>query len=156
NEVSVSDLRGLRLGPGGKWIDPLGIGRDQHSAAAPLSGAIWDCAIELFQDELVGRGAIGPRLDARKWAPAEVKAALAPLQAATGVALERFTNDFAAAVRMARDVTGLALARCIQRLDANDLDFATVAARFSEALVELGKGHLLSALIDIFLERDID
>jgi hypothetical protein len=156
NEVSVSNLGGLRLGPGGNWIDPLGLGRDQHAAAAPLSGAIWDCAIELFQEALVRLGAIGARLDTRKWTPEEVKAALAPLNAASSAALTRFAEDFGAALRIARDMTGLALARCIQRLDPNDLNFATVAARFCEALVELGNGHMLPALVEIFLYRDID
>ena len=63
NDVTVSDLRGLRLGPDGNWIDPLGLGRNQHAAAAPLSGAIFDCIIELFQDELVARGAIGSPIE---------------------------------------------------------------------------------------------
>ena len=156
NDVSVSDLRGLRLGPGGKWIDPLGLRRDQHAAAAPLSGAMFDCWIELFQDELVARGAIDPNIDTRKWSRAKVKAALAPLQAASGAALERFADDFAAAIRKARDLSALALARCIQRLDANDLEFATVAARYCEALAELGQARILPALIANFLERDID
>jgi hypothetical protein len=48
------------------------------------------------------------------------------------------------------------LARCVQRLDPDDLDFATVAARFCEALVELGQGHLLPAFVDNFLYREID
>ena len=156
NDISVSDLRGLRLGPDRKWIDPLGLGRNQHAAAAPLSGAIFDCFIEMFQDNLVARGVIGSHLDTRKWSPAEVKAALAPLQIATGAALERFADDFTAAIRVARDLTGLAIARCIQQLDANDLEFATVAARFCEVLVELGQAHILPALVEIFLEREID
>jgi hypothetical protein len=99
---------------------------------------------------------IGSHIDTRKWSRAEVKAALAPLQAATGAALERFADDFAAALRRARDLSSLALARCIQRLDANDLAFKTVAARYCEALVELGQAHILPALIANFLERDID
>lgn len=83
-------------------------------------------------------------------------AALAPLHDAVGVSLERFADDFAAALRAARDLTGLALARCIQRLDPNDLDFATVAARFCEAVVELGQAQVLPTFIENFLERGID
>jgi hypothetical protein len=80
NNVRLSDLAGLRLGPDGIWIDPLGLGRRQHAAAAPLSGAIWDCFIELFQDNLVALGAIEPHLDTRRWTRAEVEATLSPLQ----------------------------------------------------------------------------
>jgi hypothetical protein len=156
NDVRMSHLVGLRFGPDGNWIDPLGLGRNQHAAAAPLSGAFWDCLVDLYQDRLVERGAIGPRLDTRGWTRAEVEAALEPLQRATGLALERFEDDFFAALQAARDRTGLLLARCVQRLDPDDLDFATVAARFCEALVELGWGHLLPAFVDNFLYREID
>ena len=156
NTVLMSHLRGLRLGPDGNWIDPLGLGRNQHAAAAPLSGAFWDCLVELYQDRLVARGAIGPRLDTRGWTREEVDEALGPLQDAVGAALERFEDDFFAALQAARDLTGLLLARCVQRLDPDDLDFATVAARFCEALVELGQGHLLPAFVENFLYREID
>jgi hypothetical protein len=156
NDVRLSDLGGLRLGPDGTWIDPLGLGRNQHAAAAPLSGAIWDCFVELFQDGLVARGVIGPNLDSRQWTKAEVDAALLPLQSALGTSFERFADDFTAAVRSARDLTGLMLARCIQRLDPNDLDFAMVAARFCEAAVDVGQVHVLSAFIENFLYREID
>jgi hypothetical protein len=73
-----------------------------------------------------------------------------------GAALERFEGDFFAALQAARDLTGLLLARSVQRLDPDDLDFATEAARFCEALVELGQGHLLPAFVDNFLYREID
>ena len=89
NDVTLSDLGGLRLGPDGNWIDPSGIGRDAHAAAAPLSGAIWDCFVELFQDGLVRRGAIGHQLDTRGWNKARVTSALAELHAAAGAALQR-------------------------------------------------------------------
>jgi hypothetical protein len=85
-----------------------------------------------------------------------VEASFAPLHHASGVALERFAGAFFKALRTARDLIGLALARCIQRLDANDLDFAMVAARFCEALVDLGQAHSLPALVENFLEREID
>jgi hypothetical protein len=73
-----------------------------------------------------------------------------------GASLERFQEDFFAALQAARDLTGLLLARCVQRLDPDDLDFATVAARFCEALVERGQGHILPAFVDNFLYRGID
>lgn len=156
NDVLMSDLRGLRLGPDGIWIDPLGLGRNQHAAAAPLSGAFWDCLVEIFQDALVRRGAIGARLDTRRWTEEEVRAALTPLRTAMEASLERFRDDFFVALQAARDRTGLLLARCVQRLDADDLDFATVAARFCEGLIELGQAHLLPAFVDNFVYRGID
>ena len=156
NNVTLSKLGGLRLGPDGRWIDPLGLGRRQHAAAAPLNGALWDCFVDVFQEALVARGAIGRDLDTRGSIRAEVEASLAHLERASGAALARFAGDFAAAIREARDLIGFALARCIGRLSPDDLDFAIVAARLCEAMAELGRGHLLPALIENFLLRDID
>ena len=156
NDVTLSDLGGLRLGPDGNWIDPSGIGRDAHAAAAPLSGAIWDCFVELFQDGLVRRGAIGHQLDTRGWNKARVTSALAELHAAAGAALQRFYAEFDVALRDARDVVGLALARCIQRIVADDLDIHTVAARFCESVIERWPSDILPALIENFTDRQID
>ena len=156
NNVRMSHLRGLRLGPDGIWIDPLGLGRNQHAAAAPLSGAFWDCLVELYQDRLVARGAIGPPSRHAAWTREEVDEALGPLQRAVGAALERFGGDFFAALQAARDLTGLLLARCVQRLDPDDVGLTTVAVRFCEELVQLGQGHLLPAFIDNFVDREID
>jgi hypothetical protein len=156
NDVTLSDLAGLRLGPDGHWNDASGIGRDQHAGSMPMSGAIWDCFVELFQDAAVRRGVIAPRHDTRRWTKARVTAALAELHTASGMALRRFRAEFDVALREARDLTATALARCIQRLDANDLDFKTVAARFCEALVELGQSRVLPALIENFQDREID
>ena len=156
NNVRRSQLRGLRLGRDGVWIDPLGLGRNQHAAAAPLAGAIWDCFVEIYQDRLVARGAIAPALDARGWTRDEVERALGPLQDEVHGALEHFRDDFFAALQAARDVTGLLLARCVQRLDPDDVSMRTVAARFCEGLGELGQAHLLPAFIENFRERDLD
>jgi hypothetical protein len=156
NDVSLSDLAGLRIGRDGKWIDPLGIGRNEHAASAPLSGAIFDCFVELFQDGLVRRKVINPQLDARRWTKARVRAALAEIHAASGEALEHFRAEFGIVLRESRDIIGLALARCIQRLEADDLDFGTVAARFCEALAELGQSRVMPALIENFRDRGID
>jgi hypothetical protein len=112
--------------------------------------------VELYQDGLVARGTIDPGLDTRQWTREAVDAALGPLQGAMGASLERFRDDFFAALQAARDLTGLLLARSVQRLDADDLNFATVAARFCEGLMELGQGHMLPAFVDNFVYRGID
>jgi hypothetical protein len=156
NEVRLADLEGVQLGPDGGWTDPLGLGRRQHAAAAPMTGALWDCLVDLFQEGLVARGAIGPDLDARGWTRAEVEASLGPLERATGAALGRFAGDFTAALEAARDVMGLALARCVQRLSPDDLDFDTVAACFCRVLPELGQARMVPSFIENFLERGID
>jgi hypothetical protein len=156
NRVRMRDLLGLRIDTEGNWTDPFGVGRNQHDASAPLSGAIWDCLVELFQDALVSRGVIEPRLDTRRWTEDEVEASLAGLQLELGERLARFEPEFLAALCAARDRTGRLLARSIQRLPADDLSFAAIAAAFCDGLVELGLPHLAPAFVDNFLWRGID
>ena len=76
--------------------------------------------------------------------------ALAELHAAAGAALQRFYAEFDVALRDARDVVGLALARCIQRIVADDLDIHTVAARFCEFVIERWPSDILPVLIEEF------
>jgi hypothetical protein len=156
NTVRVDQLAGLRLGPDGRFLDPLGLRRNEHNLAAPLTGAVWDCFVELYQDGLVARGAIRPDLDARGWTRQETAAALSPLERASAEALARFAPAFEAALLDARDQIGVALARVAQRLPPAGLGFAAVAARFCEALAERGPAARLPAFVDNFLERGID
>lgn len=156
NEVRMDQLADLRLGPDGHFIDPLGLRRNEHSLAAPLTGAIWDCFVELYQDGLAARGAIRPDSDARGWTRQEAAAAMRPLERASAEALARFAPAFEAALRDARDLTGRALARIAQRQAPARLRFAAVASRFCEALAESGQAASLPAFVDNFLERGID
>ncbi|MBD0270591.1 MAG: hypothetical protein ICV73_01555 [Acetobacteraceae bacterium] len=156
NTVHVNQLADLRLGLDGRFVDPLGLRRNEHNLAAPLTGAIWDCFVELYQDGLAGRGAIRPDSDARGWTRQEAIAAMQPLERASAEALGRFAPDFEAALRDARDLTGRALARVAQRVPPANLRFAAVAARFCEALAESGQSSNLPAFVENFLERGID
>lgn len=156
NTVHVDQLADLRLGPDGHFLDPLGLRRNEHSLAAPLTGAIWDCFVELYQDGLAARGVIRPDLDARGWSREEAAAAMRPLERASAEALARFAPAFEAALRDARDLTGRALACVAQRQSPVGLRFAAVAARFCEALAESGHAAGLAAFVENFLERGID
>src|SRR5205823_1603059 len=72
NTATMADVAGLRLGPNGQWIDPLGLDRNAHALAEPLTGAIFDILVEIYQDGLVARGLISPDADARGWTRQEV------------------------------------------------------------------------------------
>ena len=155
NEVRLADLEGVALQPDGRWADPLRLGRRHYFVAAPVTGAVWDCFVELFQDGLVARRVIAPSLDARGWDRAAVAAALAPLQRGSAAALARRSGAFVEYLREARDLTSLALAHCLRRLDPDDLCFEAVAARFVEAMDGLGQAHNRAAFEENFLWRGI-
>src|SRR5262249_22265744 len=72
----LRDLDGLAIDQAGNWIDPSGAKRNAHDLAQPLTGAIFDILVEIFQDRLAARGVIPPDADARGWTRDEVEASM--------------------------------------------------------------------------------
>lgn len=156
NSTTMAEVADIGLAPDGSWIDPTGQHRNQHWIAAPLTGAIFDILVEVYQDTLVAEGLIAPDDDARGWTRAEVEAAFADLHARHAGALARFRHGFAGALRHARDTVGRAMAHAIHTLRPEGLTFDEVAARVIEGMLRQGNGHLLEAMLDHFLWRGID
>ena len=76
NLATMDDVSGITLAADGTWIDQTGQGRNQHAVAEPLTGAVFDIFVELYQDGLVRRGLIPPSSDPRGWTRAEVAASM--------------------------------------------------------------------------------
>jgi hypothetical protein len=156
NETIMDDVAGLRLEPDGNWFDPLDEDRNQHALGEPLTGAIFDMMVEIFQDGLVRRGAIAPDHDARGWKRDAVEASFDELHLQSARALVRFGAEFRGALNDARDVLGRAMGHAMRTLDPETLCFERVAAKLLEAAVADRQGHILPALLDDFLWRGID
>nr|WP_294524205.1 hypothetical protein [uncultured Rhodopila sp.] len=156
NETTMEDVAGLRLEADGNWFDPLGQDRNQHALAEPLTGAIFDIMVDIFQEGLVRRGAIAPDHDARGWTRDAVEASFAELHLQSRRALARFGAEFRSAIDEARDAVGYAMAHAISALEPRTLSFQGVAARLLEAAAAQGLGHMLPDLLDDFLWRGID
>ncbi|NIA70663.1 hypothetical protein HBA54_18860 [Pelagibius litoralis] len=156
NSAVMADLADLQLAPDGEWIDPTGQGRNGHHLAQPLTGAIFDSLIEIYQDGLAQRGLIAGGLDPRGWDREAVAGSLEGFQAASSNSLALHRPAFLDALNEARDIVGLALARTWRRLDPNNLSFADVAGTYLDAMAELGQGHNLEAFARDFLARGID
>jgi hypothetical protein len=155
NETRLRDLDGLRLDPGGVWTDETGAGRNAHDLAQPLTGAIFDILVEVFQERLAQRGLIPAGADARGWTREAAETALEWFERRWGAVFFRFEPEFRTAIAEARNVVGGAIALVMNRLDPNDLTFARIATLFLEASLELGQGGQIAAFREIFLERDI-
>jgi hypothetical protein len=156
NEATMADVAGISLTPDGQWFDPTGHGRNQHAIAGPLTGAIFDVLVELFQDRLVSDGLIPPELDTRGWTREDVEKSFARLRVEIGRVHRVFHADFVSAIEESRDLVGHAMAHVMLTMHPNYLTFGEVAARFIEALLLRGKGTLLPALLAHFLYRRID
>jgi hypothetical protein len=156
NTTTMDDVADIRLAADGSWIDPTGQGRNQHWIAAPLTGAIFDVLVEIYQDALVVQRLIPNEADAHGWTREEVETAFADLSQTFSAALTRFDRDFVDVLSHARDTVGRALAHVMLTVRAEGLSFEEVAARFLESMEAQGHDRLMPALLEHFLWRGID
>ena len=156
NTATMDDVAGITMAGDGTWIDPAGLGRNQHSIAEPLTGAVFDILVEIYQDGLVARGLIPPHRDPRGWTRDEVAASMDPIRHESAAAFDRFAQGFYAALDDARHVVGRCMAHVMLTVHPEGLTFGLVAARFLEAAAALGQAPNLRYLLDDFLWRGID
>ena len=156
NTTTMDDVADIRLAADGTWIDPTGQGRNQHWIAAPLTGAIFDILVEIYQDDLVVRGLIPNEANAQGWTREEVDTAFAGLDRMFSAALTRFDEEFMCVIRDARDAVGRALAHVLLTIRPEGMSFAEVAARVLESMEAQGYGSLMQAMLAHFLWRGID
>ena len=156
NLATMDDVTGITLAADGTWIDQTGQGRNQHAVAEPLTGAVFDMLVELYQDGLVRRGLIPPSSDPRGWTRAEVAASMERVQEEHAAAYSRFTQGFYAALVDARRVVGRCMAHVMLTVRPETLTFGLVAARFLEAAAALGQASIMPDLLENFLWREID
>ena len=152
----VDSFRGFRLRADGSFEDPTGTARTQHQLSQPLTAAIFAALIEIYQDVLVREGVIVPDDDTRGWTPEEVTADLDLLLARGGRNFDQLRPQFHAALHAARDWTGFALARLLDRVRADDMSFAAIAAHFLAIATETGGADNALAFALCFTERDIE
>lgn len=156
SDAHMRDVAELRLTAEGEWIDPSGQGRNAHHLAQPLTGAIFDCLVEIYQDGLESRGLLPPDMDPRGWSRESVTLSLARLQGLHEDAIARNRDAFLDALFEARDVVGFALALCWRRLRSDDLTFGRAVRTFLDVMAVLGQAHNLPAFAADFRARGID
>jgi hypothetical protein len=156
NTKTMADVQGLHLEPDGNWFDPLGQNRNQHALGEPLTGAIFDILVEIYQDRLVALGVVPRTADTRGWTRAEVEASLHQVHGVSARAFRRFSRAFHAALIEARDVVGRSMAHVMTHLHPEAPDFDRIAALLLEAAVMLGEGRNVTAMLNHFLWHGID
>jgi hypothetical protein len=156
NEATMADVAGITLAPDGEWVDPENLGRNQHAIAEPLTGAIFDVLVELFQDRLVSDGVIPPELDVRGWTREDVEKSFEQVHLQIGQVRRIFHAEFVSAIKESRDLIGHAMAQVMLTMRPDSLTFGKVAARLIEALLLREGVALLPGLFAHFLYRGID
>lgn len=156
NMVVMDDVADIALAPDGTWIDPSGLKRNQHAVAEPLTGAIFDVLVDIYQEGLVSRGLIAPSSDPRGWTRADVETSMDRIRFESAAAMAQFTRGFYGALNTARHVVGRCMAHVMLTVYPQTLNYGIVAARFLEAATRLGMAPILTDLLDDFLWRGID
>jgi hypothetical protein len=128
---------------------------DEHALSQPLTGAMFDIGVDIFQEILVERGVIS-----REVAEATRRIRSRPenvemVQTAFDAAFADRYEDFRAALIEARDTMGFMLAETWNRLTADYFTYLDVA----ETMVEIGAamcgGRYRRAMVESFAWREI-
>jgi hypothetical protein len=128
---------------------------DEHALSQPLTGAMFDVFVDIFQELLVERGLI-PRAIAeatrRVREDPDIAEAAQPVFDAS---YEGRYEGFRAALSDARDYAGAALARTWQGLKADDFSYLDVASTLIEADRAMSGGRFRRSLVESFDWREI-
>lgn len=128
---------------------------DEHALSQPLTGALFDVLIDIFQDELVERGIIDARLARLSRRAGGDAAAAAAIQPTFDRAYTASPDAFRAALLAARDLLGSVLAGTWKRLSPDRFSYARVAATLLEVEASFSGGRYHRAFVDSFAWRGI-
>ena len=156
NDVTMRDVAGVALDGNGEWVDAAGMGRNAHALSLPMTGAIFDLLVEVYQEGLLSRGLIRPLMDARGWSAGAVAGSLSGIHAEHMRAYARFAAGFDAALMDARDAVSGWLLHAVRSITAGEVRFDRIAARLLEAAALGGWAALFPHLLDRLLRRGID
>jgi hypothetical protein len=129
--------------------------RNEHDLSQPLTGAVFDILVDIFQENLVERGLI-----AREVADLTELVGMRPEYAAAiqpvfDAAYPRWPEGFYAALIEARDYLGVALAETWKRLSPDFFDYEEVANVLLAVDRALSGGRYRQEMIESFLWREI-
>jgi hypothetical protein len=128
---------------------------DEHPLSQPLTGAMFDIGVDIFQELLVERGLI-PRVIAEATRKVREKPGVAvTVQPVFDAAYEGQYEAFRAALVDARDYMGAALAMTWKRLQADDFSYLDVARTLIEVDGVMSGGRFKRAIVESFDWRDI-
>ena len=127
---------------------------DRHRIGEPLTGAVFDILVEVYQQNLVDAELISRELDQRSGHGSGVAVEDPALQADFDQAYDANPEGFKIALLEARDYLGLLLARAWSEL-AWDLRFVDVGRALLRADLALSGGHFQPEIFDSLVWREI-
>lgn len=130
----------------------------EHHLSLPLTGALFDVLVEIFQELLVHRGLISPELDARSQGVADSSVSVDPVQSVQmgfDAAYAGQHAQFRVALLQSRDYLGRCLARVWEWLDPHHFGYVNVGHLLMDADQELSGGQFQNIIFESFARREI-
>ena len=134
--AELSDNRQIRLASNSMKMSDVAATTEAHALSRPLTGAVFDILVEIYQTNLFDRGLIDNALR-RAGDHAATGENADRIQAAFAKAYQNRHFAFKAALADARDIVGVSLAGALQKLSVEFLryrDFAQLLVGMSESV----------------------
>jgi hypothetical protein len=131
------------------------VGREPHDLSLPLTGAIFDVLVEVFQKELVQKGLISDDLARRSLHSAEVVTDDGTIQSDFATAYDQNPQGFKDAMLRARDYLGTLLAKAWDRLSPDNLTYVKVGLELLSADSSVSGGQHQNIIRECFAWREI-
>jgi hypothetical protein len=156
HDVVMADLAGVRFDADTEtWTDAAGLGRQAHELSQPLTGAVFDILVDVFERQVVEQGLFTPEIDRMIRSAGQADVNLAHLDEVVTLAWRQDPAAFRRALLDARDHVGLCLAGTFSLLEAEHLDFGDVAAAYILAERQASGGHYRDLVTAGFAKRGI-
>ncbi len=130
-------------------------GREPHDLSLPLTGAIFDVFVEVFQKELVQADLISPELARRSLHSLDEEEDDDAIQAEFAAAYSGKEQQFQAAILKARDYLGALLADVWNRLSADNLTYVKVGLEMLNSDLSISGGQHQTTIRECFAWREI-
>jgi hypothetical protein len=153
-ELSPNDQ--IRLASNAVKLSEFSAGwEDEHALSQPLTGALFDIIVDIFQEMLVERGLISRDVAEQTRLVRNSPQRAAGIQPAFDAAFANQYEGFRAALIDARDYMGFALAETWKRLSADFFTYEHVAGTLIEMDRAMSGGRYQRALAESFEWRGI-
>jgi hypothetical protein len=146
----------IRIASNDRKLSEFSVGwRDEHALSEPLTGAIFDVLVDVFDDNLLDRGLISPEIEDLFDQFERFPEYEGAIQSLFDEAYQGRRRGFREALLQARDYLGVALAKTWKRLSPDHLRYAHVGETLLEVDRELSRGRYRQAIIKSLRWRDI-
>jgi len=130
------------------------VSQEPHDLSLPLTGAIFDVFVEVFQKELVQAGLISPELAKRSFNSLD-KDEDNTIQAEFATAYKGKNKQFQEALLRARDYLGALLAHTWSRLSPDNLTYVKVVLQLMDSDLNVSGGQHQATIRECFVWREI-